>query len=139
MFYTGVVRSASGILQEQSKNTSDDRSKFTLLQDMKGLAYQLRDAFQSENIDAIGPIMHEGWLMKKGLASKISLPEIDEAYEAAMSAGATGGKLLGAGGGGFMLFYCPPAKRPELLRRLSGMRVVQVKLEARGTRVLFQE
>ena len=139
MFYTGVVRSASGILHEQSKNTSQDRSKFALLQEMKGLAYQLRDALRAEDVDQLGPIMHHGWEMKKGLASKISMPEIDAAYAAAMAAGATGGKLLGAGGGGFLLFYCPPAKRPELLRRLSALRVVPVKLEARGTRVLFQE
>lgn len=139
MFYTGVVRSASGILQEQSRNTSEDKSKFSLLQDMKALGYQLRNALLVEDIDQIGPIMHEGWEMKKGLASKISMPEIDEAYAAAMAAGATGGKLLGAGGGGFLLFYCPPANRPELLRRLSALRVVPVKLEARGTRVLFQE
>lgn len=139
MLYTGVVRSASGILQEQSKNTTDDRSKFRLLQDMKALALQLRDDLVSGNVDRIGPVMHEGWLMKKGLASKITLPEIDEAYDAAIAAGATGGKLLGAGGGGFLLFYCPPADRPELLRRLSSLRVVPVKLEARGTRVLFQE
>lgn len=139
MFYTGVVRSASGILQEQSRNTSDDRSKFAMLQDMKALGLQLRDSLLKGDVDQIGPAMHEGWLMKKGLASKISLPEIDEAYEAALAAGATGGKLLGAGGGGFLLFYCPPANRPELLRRLSSLRVVPVKLEARGTRVLFQE
>lgn len=139
MFYTGVVRSASEILQEQSKNTCEDKSKFAQLQDMKALAYQLRDALLVEDVDQLGPIMHEGWKLKKGLASKISMPEIDEAYEAAMAAGATGGKLLGAGGGGFFLFYCPPAKRPELLRRLSALRMVPVKLESRGTRVLFQE
>jgi D-glycero-alpha-D-manno-heptose-7-phosphate kinase len=139
MFYTGVSRSASGILHEQSRNTKDDRSKFSLLRDMKALAYHLRDSFLKGDIDQLGPAMHEGWLMKRGLASKVSLPEIDEAYEAALSAGATGGKLLGAGGGGFLLFYCPPSCRGELLRKLSPLRVVPVKLESRGTRVLFQE
>ena len=139
MFYTGVVRSASGILQEQSRNTTEDPSKFAMLQGMKALGYQLRDALLAEDIDQLGPIMHEGWEMKKGLASKISMPEIDEVYAAAIAAGATGGKLLGAGGGGFFLFYCPPAKRAELLRCLSALRIVPVKLETRGTRVLFQE
>ena len=139
MFYTGVVRSASGILREQSKNTSEDRSKFTLLQDMKGLAYELRDSLASGNVDEIGPIMHRGWEMKKSLATNISFPEIDQAYSAAMSAGATGGKLLGAGGGGFFLFYCPPANRQKLLDNMKPLRVIPVRLESRGTRVLFQE
>jgi D-glycero-alpha-D-manno-heptose-7-phosphate kinase len=139
MFYTGVVRSASEILHEQSKNTSEDKSKFALLRDMKGLAYQLKDSLLVEDVDQLGPIMDQGWKMKKSLATKISMPEIDQAYAAAMAAGATGGKLLGAGGGGFLLFYCPPVYRRNLISRLSSLRVVPVKLESRGTRVLFQE
>lgn len=139
MFYTGLVRSASEILVEQKKATESDDAKFALLSDMKGLAVTLKDALQKGDVDQLGPLMHEGWLMKKGLAAKISLPEIDGAYEAALAAGATGGKLLGAGGGGFLLFYCPPSKRTELIRRLTPLRVVPIRMELRGSRVAFLE
>ncbi|MDB6132391.1 MAG: kinase [Verrucomicrobiales bacterium] len=139
MFYTGLVRSASEILSEQKKATESDKDKFALLRDMKSLAVHLRDELQKGHVDRLGPLMHEGWLMKKGLAAKISLPEIDAAYEAAMQAGATGGKLLGAGGGGFLLFYCPPSKRAELMRRLAPLRAVPIRMELRGSRVAFLE
>ncbi len=139
MFYTGLVRSASEILVEQKRATESDQSKMALLRDMKGLALGLRDCLMAGDVDQLGPIMHEGWRMKKGLASKISMPVIDAAYEAGMQAGATGGKLLGAGGGGFLLFYCPPAKRAELMRRLAPLRAVPIRMELRGSRVAFLE
>jgi D-glycero-alpha-D-manno-heptose-7-phosphate kinase len=139
MFYTGLVRSASEILREQRKATETDRDKFGQLQQMKGLAVTLKTALEKGEVDQLGPLMHEGWLIKKRLAAKISMPEIDAAYDAAISAGATGGKLLGAGGGGFLLFYCPPAKRAELMRRLAPLRAVPIRMELRGSRVAFLE
>lgn len=139
MLYTGLVRSASDILREQKQVTESDAAKMALLREMKGLAIALKDALKKGDVDQLGPLMHEGWLMKKGLTSKISLPEIDAAYEEAIKAGATGGKLLGAGGGGFLLFYCPPAARPELLRRLAPLRAVPIRMEQRGSRIAFLE
>ena len=139
MFYTGLVRSASEILAAQKKATESEADKFGLLREMKGLAHTLKGALEKGNVDELGPLMHQGWLMKKGLTAKISLPEIDQAYDAAMAAGATGGKLLGAGGGGFLLFYCPPAKRAELMRRLAPLRAVPIRMELRGSRVAFLE
>ena len=106
MFYTGQLHSASAILKEQSGNiTAGDKETNQLK--MCDLAIELRQELQNNNIDAMGEILNENWKLKKTLASGISNPAIDEAYDTAMKNGALGGKLLGAGGGGFLLFYVP--------------------------------
>ena len=105
MFYTGTTRSASEILKEQKQNTSSDLKKVENLHKMVKLAHDLRKELYSGNIDAMGEILHTGWLYKKELASGIANEEIDHYYNLAMLNGASGGKLLGAGGGGFLLFY----------------------------------
>lgn len=139
MFYTGITRSASGILSEQKKNTTTDTDKFKSLQVMKGFALELEKHLNNQRIDVVGEMMHAGWLEKKKLASKISNPQIDGWYQEAMNAGALGGKLLGAGGGGFMMFYCPKAKQNQLREALQDMREVPFNLESQGTRVLYVE
>ena len=104
MFYTGTTRSANTILAEQTKNiTSEDKAKNLLK--MCGLAKDMKVALENNDISSFGRILDEGWQLKKELASGIANPAIDEAYEIAMKNGALGGKLLGAGGGGFLLFY----------------------------------
>ena len=139
MFYTGITRSASGILSEQKKNTEDSGDKFRSLQTMKGMAEELEKELSNGMIEAVGKKMHEGWIEKKKLASKISNEQIDGWYDNAMAAGATGGKLLGAGGGGFLMFYCDPEKQADLRESLSDMREVPFHLESQGTRVLYVE
>ena len=139
MFYTGITRSASGILQEQKKNTTDDSAKFRSLQTMKGMAVELAEALNEGHIDAVGDFMHQGWLEKRKLAAKISNAEIDGWYEAGRAAGARGGKLLGAGGGGFLMFYCDSDKQEALRESLSDLREVPFGLETQGTRVLYVE
>ena len=109
MFYTGTTRSANTILAEQTKNiTSDDKARNLLK--MCGLAKDMKVALENNDISSFGKILDEGWQLKKELASGIANPAIDEAYEIAMKNGALGGKLLGAGGGGFLLFYCEEEK-----------------------------
>lgn len=139
MFYTGITRSASGILKEQKENTQSQSDIFQGLQRMKGFALELEEHLNKQRIDVVGEMMHAGWLEKKKLAAKISNPQIDNWYENAMSAGALGGKLLGAGGGGFMMFYCDPEKQQALREALSDMREVPFDLEHQGTRVLYVE
>ena len=102
LYYLGNQRSASAILAEQKKNTSQE-SKFQALTTMVGLVYELRDALEAGNLNDFGTLLHENWLLKQQLASGITNPRITEAYAAGRAAGALGGKLLGAGGGGFML------------------------------------
>ena len=110
MFYTGQLHSASAILKEQKQNITAGEREANQLKICE-LAYKLREELQKNNIDAMGEILHQNWLLKKTLANGISNPAIDEAYEKALSAGAIGGKLLGAGGGGFLLFYVPQDKQ----------------------------
>lgn len=106
MFYTGQIHSASEILKEQSGNINGGKEEAAQLKICK-LAYDLRTALQDNNIDAMGELLHEGWMLKRTLAEGISNPKIDAVYETARQHGAIGGKLLGAGGGGFLLFYVP--------------------------------
>lgn len=117
MFYIGGMHSASAILKEQGSNVSaGDKEKNQLA--MCELAKQLRDELTVGNIDAMGDLLNESWQLKRTLASGISNPAIDEAYETAMQNGATGGKLLGAGGAGFLLFYAPRENQKQLHKSL---------------------
>ena len=135
MFYTGTTRSANTILAEQTKNiTSDDKAKNLLK--MCGLAKDMKVALENNDISSFGKILDEGWQLKKELASGIANPAIDEAYEIAMKNGALGGKLLGAGGGGFLLFYCEEEKQDQLKKAI-GLRELDFSFERDGTSVIY--
>ena len=135
MFYTGTTRSANTILAEQTKNiTSEDKAKNLLK--MCGLARDMKEALENNDISSFGKILDEGWQLKKELASGIANPAIDEAYEIAMKNGALGGKLLGAGGGGFLLFYCEEEKQDKLKKAI-GLRELDFSFERDGTSVIY--
>jgi D-glycero-alpha-D-manno-heptose-7-phosphate kinase len=135
VFYTGMTRSASGVLAEQKSNT--DRKRETL-REMKNLAYRLKQSFESgEGVSKVGDLLHEGWMLKKTLASGISANQIDEWYDRARSAGATGGKILGAGGGGFLMVVCDPNKQERVRQELKELRQVQMGLESFGSKIIF--
>lgn len=135
MFYTGEVRSANAILSEQKKNISAE-DKASNLRKMCRLAEDMKAALESNDLSGFGDLLNEGWKLKRELASGISNPIIDEAYETAMANGALGGKLLGAGGGGFLLFYCPPDQQ-ERLRVALNMRPFPFSFEKDGTSVVY--
>lgn len=135
MFYTGEIRSANYILSEQKKNISA-QDKADNLKKMCALAEDMHTALEQNRLDSFGDLLNEGWKLKRTLASGISNPAIDEAYETAMKNGALGGKLLGAGGGGFLLFYCPP-ERQEQLRVALRLRVLPFSFEKDGTSVVY--
>ena len=135
MFYTGQLHSASEILKEQKSNiTAGDKEANQLK--MCGLARSLREELQNNNIDAMGEILHQNWLLKKTLASGISDPAIDEAYDKAINAGAIGGKLLGAGGGGFLLFYVPLEKQ-ESVKTAIGLPQLPLAFDRQGSAVIY--
>ena len=135
MFYTGELHSASAILKEQSINiTSGDKEANQLK--MCDLARELRDELQHNNIDAMGEILNEGWNLKRTLASGISNPEIDEYYDIAIKHGAIGGKLLGAGGGGFLLFYVPENRQQEV-RMAVGLQQMPFSFDYQGSAVIY--
>jgi D-glycero-alpha-D-manno-heptose-7-phosphate kinase len=135
MFYTGQLHSASAILKEQKQNIAAGDKEANQLK-MCGLARELREELQKNNIDAMGEILHQNWLLKKTLASGISNPAIDEAYEKAMGAGAIGGKLLGAGGGGFLVFYVQPEYQENVRKSMSDLMYIPFEFENGGTRVI---
>lgn len=137
MFYTGVVRSASAILSNQSQQIEESSSVQTTLRKMVRLAYELRDELRSNHLHAFGEVLHENWLLKKGITDEITNSQIDEWYDRARQAGAIGGKLLGAGGGGFLLFYAPPDKHTDVQQALAELKRVDVKLENRGSRIIL--
>lgn len=135
MFYTGTTRSANTILAEQTKNiTSEDKARNLLK--MCGLAKDMKVALENNDISSFGKILDEGWQLKKELASGIANPAIDEAYDIAMKNGALGGKLLGAGGGGFLLFYCEEEKQDQLKKAI-GLRELDFSFERDGTSVIY--
>jgi D-glycero-alpha-D-manno-heptose-7-phosphate kinase len=135
MFYTGDQRSASNILAEQKKNSSQ-QDKFNALKQMVALVYDMKSALDTGNLDTIGNLLHENWLLKKQLASGISNGTIDNAYEVAMKNGALGGKLLGAGGGGFLLFYCPVHAQQKLIQALKPLRQFDFKFDTEGSKLI---
>ncbi|MFZ0545651.1 MAG: hypothetical protein WAM60_09450 [Candidatus Promineifilaceae bacterium] len=134
LFYTGFTRSANTILKEQSANISQ---RLTVLREMKQIAYTARTAILSGDLDEIGRLLRESWLLKKQLASKISNSNLDKVMDAALNAGALGGKITGAGGGGFLLLYCPYEHQKAVRAALNGLQELPFQIEPDGTKVIF--
>ena len=134
LFYTGIVRQASDILSEQKTNIGD---RLAVLREMKQLAMSGRACLEAGDADALGELLHQSWALKKQLASKISNGTIEEMYQAGRNAGALGGKITGAGGGGFLLFYCPVSSQDRLRAVLSGLRELPFRIERFGSKVIF--
>lgn len=138
LFFTGYSRSASGILNDQNTRTRDcDDAMLTNLHFVKALGYQCRDALVDGDPVRFGELMHEHWEHKKRRSRGISNAEIDEWYELGMKNGAAGGKLVGAGGGGFLMFYA--ADRGKLRRAMTraGLEEVRFAFDFEGTRVVL--
>jgi D-glycero-alpha-D-manno-heptose-7-phosphate kinase len=134
LFYTGMTRQADSILGEQKENIHNSRK---LLHQIKHMACLAREELMAGNLDIIGELLHENWILKKQLASRVSNPTIDAIYDAALKAGAIGGKITGAGGGGFFLLYCPYEKREAVRDALSSLEEVPFNLEPDGSKVIF--
>jgi D-glycero-alpha-D-manno-heptose-7-phosphate kinase len=132
------VRSASSILGNEDLWV-DPALKRRTLSRMVQLVYEFRDRMFKGDLDAIGEILHENWKLKASLSAAVSTPQIDEWYDKACTAGALGGKLLGAGGGGFLLFYAPPERHEALRRALSDLRHVNFGFSRAGTSIVFYQ
>ena len=135
MFYTGITHDANKILAEQKKNISQADKTRDLIQ-MCRLAKDMKHSLENNDLSDFGQILHEGWQRKRELARGISMPKIDELYETAMEYGAEGGKILGAGGGGFLLFYCPKEKQ-ECLRNKLRLNTFPFSFEHDGSSVVY--
>ena len=134
LFYTGVTRQSSEVLSEQQSNIA---SKMAVLTQMRNQADELARQLKLGAVASVGQTLRDGWLKKKQLASGITNPQIDELFELAMSAGALGGKLTGAGGGGFFLVCTPPENRGAVRKKLAHLRELPINLERDGSKVIF--
>lgn len=138
MLYTGQTRSASAILKQQNVAMKEEKKRETM-REMVMLAYELRHVLESNQIDDFGRILHESWMLKQTLSNGISNGEINEMYRKGLVAGALGGKLLGAGGSGFLLFYCPEEKREQFNREMAEYRELPFSFDMSGSKIIFDE
>ena len=134
LFFTGMSRDSSSILKEQVDNL---KNRLNELREIKNMAHEARCAIEEENFDALGVLLHQSWELKKRLAGTVSNGRINEMYEAARGAGAIGGKIAGAGGGGFLLLYVPWESQNQVRMRLKHLQELPFRLEADGTKVIF--
>jgi D-glycero-alpha-D-manno-heptose-7-phosphate kinase len=137
-FFTGRQRSADSVLDRQ-KEAIQSGDAVAALQRMRDMAYGFRDLLSEGDIAGLGGLLHENWELKRQIADGVSDPEINAWYEAALTAGATGGKLLGAGGGGFLLVLAPPHNQAAVRAALSDLREVPLNFSARGTQIVLLE
>jgi len=135
LIFTGFSRFASKIAKSQVKNAHNKKSELTAMHDMVDEA--LKILTENRDIKDFGRLLHESWKLKRSLTNKISTLEIDDIYNTARKAGAIGGKLLGAGGGGFMIFFTKPEDQPRVKRKLRGLLHVPFRFENSGSEIIF--
>lgn len=138
MFYTGGVRPASKILTEQRKEMKK-KDKFNTMIKMTQLAKDLRDSLHNNDLTSFGEILHKGWLLKKSLVTGISNERINALYDKGINSGALGGKILGAGGGGFLLFYCEKEKQEKLRKALKNIQELRFSFDSAGSKHIYVE
>ena len=134
LFYTGINTRSDTILTEQRRKTKDN---LNILDKMVGLSEELLEELKSGNIKRFGEILHKGWVYKQKLASNITNPIINSYYEKAKEAGAIGGKILGSGGGGFLLFYCEEKNQNNVREALSNLKELSFKFEPEGSKIIY--
>ncbi len=134
LFYTNITRPSESILVEQRENISEREDS---LAGLRELAVQARDCLKNGDLSEFGNMLHNGWELKRGLASGVSNQNLDDLYNASRKAGAIGGKIAGAGGGGFLLLYAPLAAQDNVRNALSSLRELPFLFERDGSRVVF--
>ncbi len=134
LFYTGITRSADTILGEQTANISD---RLPQLHQLRDLAGEAASGLRTGDVNALGAALNKSWQAKRALASGVSNSEIDEAVDASLAAGATGAKVTGAGGGGFLLVVCPLESQRAVREKLAHMKELPINIEPFGSRVVL--
>jgi len=135
LFYTGRTRKAGNILSLQDQRTEANLEQLHCL---KALALRTAEALDRMRLWEVGRVLNDGWQLKRQLAEGISNPEIEEMYDLALSAGAAGGKICGAGGGGFLLLYCDPAHHKAVRQAMEVYRELPIGLDPDGSKIIFQ-
>jgi len=136
LFYTGITRKTGNLLKNQIAGYSE-KQKFENTQKMVSLAHEMKKNLEKNKTDEIGEMLHEAWLLKKSLNADISSGEIDAMYNTAKKNGAEGGKILGAGGGGFLMVYAPKQNHEKIKSALKKYKEMPIRFEPEGSRVLF--
>ena len=136
LFFTGFSRTASEIAAEQIQNTASKAAELKAMYEMVDEAARILGS-PSDSIDDFGRLLHESWRLKRTLSSRITTTAIDEMYNAAIGAGAIGGKLCGAGGGGFLLLFVPPRRRRMVQRALHDLLYVPFQFESLGSQITY--
>lgn len=137
LIYTGVKRTASDVAQSYVQDLDQREKQINALVDMVDQGISVLNS--NQEISAFGKLLDEAWMMKRGLSSAVSNSHVDEIYQAALSAGAIGGKLLGAGGGGFMLLFARPSDQAKVKERLSKLIHVPFKFESAGSQIILYD
>lgn len=137
LVYTGIVRTAADVAQSYVPGIETRRRQLRIMKEMVDEAIQILTG--GVNLIAFGELLHEAWLAKRSLSAEVSNPEVDSLYRTALDAGAIGGKLTGAGGGGFLLLFVPPERRADVLEALDGCIHVPFEFESGGSQIIFYE
>jgi D-glycero-alpha-D-manno-heptose-7-phosphate kinase len=138
LFYTGLARGSDDVLREQSVAASNGVVVETM-QKLRDLAYEMRDCLGAGDVDSVGDLIRRGWELKNAAAPNTANAQIDELMARALRAGSVGGKLLGAGGGGFLLLFVPPASHAKVREALEDLREIPFRFASHGTEILLLE
>ncbi|OGX24661.1 MAG: kinase [Omnitrophica WOR_2 bacterium RIFCSPHIGHO2_02_FULL_48_11] len=136
LYFTGFSRTASEVAAQQVQNIPSKTKELQIMHDMVSEALSI---LNTDRIMDFGKLLNDSWKLKRSLSGKISTPHIDEIYETAIAAGAIGGKLLGAGGGGFALIFAAPEVQPKIKEKLSKLLLVPFKFESLGSQIIFYQ
>ena len=139
MFYTGLTRSSSGLLRSQKRSVENNKNKLDLMKKMVEMAHDAKVCLEKGNLGLFGKILHENWMLKKELSDGISNIQIDTWYSTARKNGAIGGKITGAGGGGFLLLYANYNTHSNIIKALSRIKPVKFSIEPEGSKIIFVE
>jgi D-glycero-alpha-D-manno-heptose-7-phosphate kinase len=140
LFFTGFSRSAGGILKDQKVRTQkNDAEMLKNLHYVKELGYRSKEVLEAGNCEKFGKIMHEHWQHKKKRSGGMSNPKIDEWYDLGMKNGAVGGKLVGAGGGGFLMFYAGDRQKLRQAMTQAGLEEVRFRFDFEGTKIVLND
>jgi D-glycero-alpha-D-manno-heptose-7-phosphate kinase len=139
LFYTGIQRDAREVLSHQVIALESEKSMISRMERMVDLAYEMRDLLVGGDLHAFGFALHRGWELKRSLSNQISTSTIDDLYVRARNAGALGGKLAGAGGGGFLVLYCPKEAQARVRSALTNLQSIEFRFDWRGANIAFAQ
>jgi D-glycero-alpha-D-manno-heptose-7-phosphate kinase len=135
LFYTGIKRTASDVAQSYVNNIDSNKRQLRILNDLVEESISILTSGQ--DINGFGELLHEAWQVKRSLSKKVSNPQVDEIYNQALSAGAFGGKLTGAGGGGFLMLFAPPSAQKKIREVFDKLIYVPVRFSFSGSQIIF--